>query len=241
MTSATNPSRTAVALRRTASATAIIASALLMGCVDDLTAAAISDPATHHPIAYSAAPETLIVEIVPAGPGLTPNQTADVWRFVQRFKAESTGSLRVEIPGKGRPWGALGKSVQQVEEIINRSGIDPRAAAYVHTGGKGAHAGALILTYDRTIAVPPDCGDWSDDLGENRERLPYNNFGCATQRNLALTVNNGRDLQIPQEETARSSERRASTWSDYVGAKGSSGDVSASTGAAGAAGAATGK
>lgn len=198
-----------------------IAGAGVSGCVDDYTAAAIHNPVTHHPIAYAASPETLIVEVPPGAPGLSQNQHADVWRFVERYKRESSGNLMVEAPKSAGGHIAMSRSLRQIEEIVQDAGIDPRAVQIMRLGGKTSHAGALALSYDRTVAVPPDCGDWSHDLGKNRERLPYNNFGCATQRNLALTVANSRDLQMPQEETPRSSERRSTTWSEYVGAKGS--------------------
>lgn len=195
--------------------------AALAGCVDDYTAAAISNPVTHHPIAYTASPETLVVEVPPGAPGLSQNQHADVWRFIERYKQESTGNLRVEAPRSAGGHIAMSRSLRQVEEIVQDAGIDPRAVQVMRLGGKTGNAGALALSYDRTVAVPPECGDWSHDLGKNRDRLPYNNFGCATQRNLALTVANSRDLQMPQEETPRSSERRSTTWSEYVGARGS--------------------
>ena len=66
------------------------------------------------------------------------------------------------------------------------------------------------------MAVPPPCDDWSRDVGRNEERIPYPNWGCATQRNLALTVDNARDLGQPQPEDPRSGERRSATWSAYV-------------------------
>lgn len=218
MTSASKNSRpveSRAAAPIVASLMALLASAGMTGCVDDFTAAAISNPATHHPIAFSSSPETLLVEIAPHRQGLSQNQAADVWRFVERFKAESTGGIRIELPGSARS--SVTKSLVQIEEIIHNAGVDPRAVEIVRLGGKTGHAGAIAISYDRTIAVPPDCGDWSDDLGKNRERLPYNNFGCATQRNLALTVNNGRDLQGPQQEAPRSSERRSAQWSEYIG------------------------
>lgn len=67
----------------------------------------------------------------------------------------------------------------------------------------------------------------------DRERLPYENFGCASQRNLALTVANARDLQVPQEETPRSSEVRSASWSKYVGGSKGAGGSGASGGDAG--------
>ena len=73
------------------------------------------------------------------------------------------------------------------------------------------------------MAVPPPCDQWTEDVGRNEARIPYPNWGCATQRNLALMVDNARDLQQPQEEDPRSSERRSVTWSAYVGSGSSSG------------------
>ena len=72
------------------------------------------------------------------------------------------------------------------------------------------------------MAVPPPCDDWTRDVGRNEERIPYPNWGCATQRNLALTVDNARDLGQPQPEEPRSGEKRSADWSAYVGSNGPS-------------------
>jgi pilus assembly protein CpaD len=64
--------------------------------------------------------------------------------------------------------------------------------------------------------VPPECGDWHRDVGVERNRVPYPQWGCATQRNFAGMVANSRDLQRPQDEDPRSAERRSQTWSKYI-------------------------
>lgn len=202
------------------------------GCVDDQTAALLSNHQTHHPINYGARTETLFVEVGASSGGLSINQEADVYRFVERYKAESTGSLRIGAPKSAGGHFAVSQSMRQVEEIVRTAGIDPRAVHIARYAGLSKHGPALKLDYDKTVAEPPQCGDWSDDLGVNRDRLPYNNFGCASQRNLALTVANGRDLQGPQAETPRSSERRDAQWSQYISGKGSAA-ASSSDGASG--------
>ena len=53
----------------------------------------------------------------------------------------------------------------------------------------------IRLAYQRPVAVPPPCDHWTEDVGRNEERIPYPNWGCATQRNLAVMVDNARDLQ----------------------------------------------
>ena len=219
--------------RRLAALSAGVCAAALLsaGCVDDYTAAAINNPATHHPIGFGAEPETLFVEVGSSSRGLSANQEADVWRFIERYKAESSGSLRIAAPKSAGGHFAVSQSMRQVETLVNNAGIDPRAVLVTRYAGAGKHGPAVKIDYDRTVAIAPECGDWSDDLGYNRERLPYNNFGCATQRNLALTVANGRDLTAPQQETPRSSERRSATWSEYVGAAGGGSGSSSSAGA----------
>ena len=46
--------------------------------------------------------------------------------------------------------------------------------------------------------------------------LPYPNFGCATQRNLAVQVANPADLLTPRTMQPGSAERRDTVWDAYV-------------------------
>ncbi len=205
--------------------------------LDDETAVALSEPPLRHPIGYTPHVEALLVE-VPGGGGLSAGQEADVWRFVDRYKKEGTGPLRLSAPRSAGGYLAASRSVREVESILHEAGIDPDAVEVGRHGGGARVGSALKLAYERPVAIPPQCRNWSTDLGENRERLPYNDFGCATQRNLALTVANARDMQVPQEETPRSSERRSATWDDYKGSAGGGGGSAAPAAAPAAAGAA---
>jgi pilus assembly protein CpaD len=231
--------RGAARWRRTwiGTAAAAVAAVALSSCREharnDLETAAIaSDPAKHHPIAFSGRVEALYLEVAASGDGLSPNQEADVARFLHRYKAEGTGPLRIATPAGARGHLAVARTMRGVGQIVEEAGIPPEALATAR-GASTGHGLAVKLAYERAVAVPPACGAWPDDLGENRERLPYSDFGCASQRNLAVTVANARDLQHPQEETARSSERRSADWSKYVGGSASSeGGKNAPSGAA---------
>jgi pilus assembly protein CpaD len=205
--------------RALAGAGALLIAAALSGCnkLDDYTAADLGNPVKRHAIGFGAQSEALYVELAPSGGGLSNNQHADVFRFVDRYKKESNGSLRISAPGSAGGHLASAGTVRQVEEIVRDAGVDPAAVEIVRHKGSSRMGPAIKLAYDRPVAAPPNCGDWNTDLGENRERLPYNDFGCSTQRNLALNVANARDLQAPQDETPRSSERRSMSWRDYTG------------------------
>lgn len=208
------------------------------GCrrLEDYEAAELSNPEKRHAIGYSSVAETLYVEVGPGGAGLSPNQEADVYRFVERYKAESTGVLRLGSPRRAGAHLAVSNSARQVQSIVHGAGVAPSALEVVRYSGEPRMGPALQLSYDRPVAVAPQCADWGTDLGENRERLPFNNFGCATQRNMALTVANARDLQHPQAETPRSSEVRSTSWTKYTSGGATSAEKStAGTGAASAA------
>lgn len=204
--------------------TAILAATtLLSGCrdgltVDDLTAAELNDPQKRHPIGFTTRGEALFVEMGGKGEGLSANQRADVVRFVNGYKGESRGRLRVAAPGSVRGHLAVSRSVREVIDVVREAGVPERYVDIVRRSSyaEDGFGPAIELSYEREVAVAPVCGQWPENMVDNRERIPYENFGCATQRNLAITVANGRDLQGPQAETPRSSERRSVTWTKYV-------------------------
>lgn len=228
-------------------AAVVLAALLLAGCLDRTrldgpTAAALADPSKRHPINYAAHSEALYVEVPDAEAGLSGNQATDVVRFLDRYKSEAQGPLRVAAPSSARGHMSVSRSLRQIEDIIDHAGIPIEALERQRGRERGEHGPSVKLSYERPVAMPPACGSWPDDLGRvDRDKLPYENFGCATQRNLALTVANARDLQVAQEETPRSSERRSAVWTKYVGSASSGTAAASGTTAAPAAAAATTK
>ncbi|MCH9806796.1 MAG: CpaD family pilus assembly protein [Alphaproteobacteria bacterium] len=206
---------------------AIAASLLLAlgtaGCrdrlgLDDFTAAELNNPEKRHPIEFNRQTEALFVELGGKGDGLSHRQQADVYRFVKRYRSEANGPITVSSPRSAGGHMAASHSLRDVMDTIHGFGIPERNVRISrHSDYAGGHLGAAIkIAYRRPVAVAPQCGQWPDDLGRDRERIHWENFGCSAQRNLALTVANSRDLQRPQAETPRSSERRHVTWKDYI-------------------------
>jgi pilus assembly protein CpaD len=50
------------------------------------------------------------------------------------------------------------------------------------------------LVLERHVVELPPCPDWSVESGTDYSNLPHSNFGCATQTNLGLMIDNPRDL-----------------------------------------------
>lgn len=205
-------------------AACLVAALGVSGCrehirLDDYTAAELNDPEKRHPIQYRPQTEALFVELGGKGEGLSQSQQADVYRFVKRYRAEAQGPLTVSAPRSAGGHLAASASLRDVMDTIRDFGISERGIRMSrHSDYDSGDLGASIkLAYRRPVAIAPQCGQWPENLGQDRERIHWENYGCSAQRNLALTVANSRDLQRPQDESPRSSERRDVTWKDYIG------------------------
>ena len=55
----------------------------------------------------------------------------------------------------------------------------------------------IRLSYRAMSAGTEPCGKWSGDLGDTTQNKHYENFGCASQNNLAAMVANPSDLLGP--------------------------------------------
>ncbi len=198
--------------------------------LDNASAVGLSDAEQRHPIGFTRRAENLDVEVPAGATGLSANQHVDVYRFLQRYKHEATGRLVITVPSAARDQAAIARSTQNIQAHVAAAGIDYRMRRSEGGEPRSEVAPSIRLSYQRPIAVPPDCNHWAEDVGRNEERIPYPNWGCATQRNIAVMVDNARDLRRPQAEDPRSSERRSVTWSAYVGntakSDGDSGDSS---------------
>ena len=187
-------------------------------------AVGLSNPEVRHPIGFVARDESLDVEVPAGARGLSPNQHVDVYRFLHRYQTRGDRAARHRRAGqRARPGGDRPARCRTSSAWSRRPASTTACERWTSHDVRAAGPPAIRLAYQRPLAVPPPCDQWTEDVGRNEARIPYPNWGCATQRNLALMVDNARDLQQPQEEDPRSSERRSVTWSAYVGNSGASG------------------
>jgi pilus assembly protein CpaD len=93
--------------------------------------------------------------------------------------------------------------VRELRLIAHRNGVGPERIRQVPRGGH-----VVTMSYDRIAALGPTCGAWGEDVSRNPHNLPYPNYGCATQRNLAAMAANPTDLMYPALETPRGSDTR---------------------------------
>ena len=123
-------------------------------------------------------------------------------RFLHQYKRTGGSKLMVSAP---RGHGGHGGAMHDVRHLIRAAGIAENAVVF------GAHESgdrSIRISYARIAAVTEPCGDWSENVDLNRENLPYKNFGCAVQSNMAVMIARPTDALYPATETARGAERR---------------------------------
>ena len=170
-----------------------------------------------HPIVVDRK-EVVLDIAVPAGSyGMTHAQKNDLAAFIRRFKQQDSGGiLVVRAPNGSRNEIAVMRALDDVRRVAASAGIAPKDAAFeTYYAGRVASA-PIRVSFMRHVAVGPECGEWPRNVGRDPKNMVYQNFGCATQRNLAAMVANPRDLVEPRGMTPRSSERRDTVWEKYV-------------------------
>lgn len=184
--------------------------------LSEYTAVALNDTTLRHPIGFDERREVLHVDIPPHAPGLSQNQVVDLHRFVARYKGEGVGRLSVSVSHQARGSAGATRALDDLGRILHAAEVRPAQVARQRHNDAHRSRSMLRLSFERPTAVAPECGHWHRDIGRERERVFYPEFGCATQRNLAGMVANARDLQRPQDEQPRSAERRSQTWTKYI-------------------------
>ncbi|CAN0391973.1 unnamed protein product, partial [Phaeothamnion confervicola] len=149
----------------------------------------LSDPTRRHPITVVAETATLDIDISPISKGADARTYVETTRFMRNYGNEGRGPITIAVPRNAA--GRASPRVQAVRLAAYRAGIPSTRLRVTHKSGALA---TITLTYDRIVAVGPTCGDWSAEVSRNPENLPYNNFGCASQRNLAAMASNPTDL-----------------------------------------------
>ena len=140
---------------------------------------------------------------------LTDGQADVVARFAQQALSKSASKIHVRRPSGG------GRSIAvaaDITRVLHDNGI--RESMIVHSTYKGKSTSPVLISYIRNYAVTQTCGAW-DDLTATYDNEPAENFGCATQNNLAAMVADPNDFETPRAMTGPDAWRRNNVFDDY--------------------------
>lgn len=204
----------------------LAAGAALGGCKhtdqEIVTGSVPSDYRQRHPIVVQEASRTTEIFVGQGRGGLTAAQRADIMGLAQAWLREGTGGIIIDMPIGTPNARTATDSLHEIRAILSAAGIPPRGIAVRNYRPTDPRLFATIrVNYPRIMADAGPCGVWPNDIGpsiknkgyfENRQ---YDNFGCATQRNLAAMIDNPSDLVQPRAETPPMTSRRNVAFDKY--------------------------
>lgn len=182
---------------------------------------AMVDARQRHPIVVSNEPANLDLRIAASSNGLSPGQRAQAIDFFRRYRGSGadTARLAIGVPSGGANDVAAVRALADLRAIVHDAGIsESEVSVRPYRAGRAANA-PITMSFARFVAEAPECGAWPDNLASDRRNLPYANFGCASQRNLAVQVANPADLLGPRTVAPAAAERRDTVYEKYVAGK----------------------
>jgi pilus assembly protein CpaD len=175
------------------------------------------DPTQRHPIMVSQQPSTTSLSVPRGSQGLSPGQRAQVASFLQRYRSTDAGNskLVIAVPSGSPNESAVVTAVADMRQMITDFGFPDNSVAIEPYHARRDANAPVRLSYLRYVAEAPECAQWPTNLADDRRNLPYPNFGCAQQHNLAAQIANPADLLGPRTMEPSDQERRAVVFDKY--------------------------
>ncbi len=214
--------------------------ALLAGCTSSaqptgaLATGGIPDDYRHnHPIAVEEMIESMDIPVGQDTARLTKAFRATVAGFGEKFATGGSSLIAVVAPsGSPNQVAAAGVAVE-IEDVLRRSGVDPRAIEYrVYRAGPEERNAPVRIAFNRIVAHTAPCGPWPDQASDTGQNRNYFALGCASQQNLAAMVASPLDLIYPRGLTPADAVRRATVLDHYRKGEPFSADLSREDGGA---------
>lgn len=201
-------------------ATASLLSACGTARPDRQTTSSIPDDyRTRHPITLAEVEHNLDVPISAGDYGLTTANRDLIKGFAQDYASLSKGTIRIAIPANAANSAAANGVRNQVRKVLVEAGISPARIVHSNYDAAASDASAPVkLSFVAVTAITDECGKWPSDLVTGPsviENKNYENFGCASQQNLAAQIANPADLVGPRGTSPIDAVNRATVINTY--------------------------
>jgi pilus assembly protein CpaD len=146
---------------------------------------------------------------------LSLDELVQLDQMVDDYVAHGQKPLLIVMPGNGLQYRNLASEIERraLHHSLAKSevlvGVDPEAAMNDE----------VTVSYLVHTATSPECGNWDEEPGNNELNTNSENFGCATQHNLALMVANPGDLVEPETFSTRDAQRTVAIIDAYRSGK----------------------
>lgn len=208
--------------RKAAVSFALLAALALSGCSamavsrHEIVGSVPDDYRTRHPIVLTDALAILDVPATNSVARLPADMRTNIAGFAQRFVASGAPGIAVAAPSGSANQAAARRVAAEVGQVLALSGVPVQMISYRSYAALPRDTEAPVrIAYSRVVARTDQCGQWPDQVADSSENRNYENFGCATQQNLAAIVANPLDLVSPRGSTPADAERRSNVLEKY--------------------------
>ncbi|WP_299475156.1 CpaD family pilus assembly protein [uncultured Roseibium sp.] len=170
-----------------------------------------------HPIVITEEPETLDLPIGQNTRNLHGPIEGTITAFAVDSRRNGNGAVEILVPSGGANEAAVHAVTGDIRHALQRGGLSRSKISTRTYAVQDPKAEAPIrLSYSAMQATAGPCGAWPRNLGGGiGENTEYENFGCATQSNLAAMVDNPSDLITPRASGPSDQARRAVVFENY--------------------------
>jgi len=176
----------------------------LLACAVALSACHIDDGATdpsaaldyhsRYPIVLAQSPTTL--DVFTADGKLDEQSLKTIRAFVERYREFGAGRITILSPSNRRG----GAATAAIRKVLYADGLRGEVAVGSYPNPNPTLVAPVRLVYQGiTAKVLAKCGNFPTDLAsgdslQEWHNLPYENYGCSTQKMLAAQIDDPRDL-----------------------------------------------
>lgn len=170
-----------------------------------------------YPIRVEPQVATLVVHVDVDALGIMRGDDARVHAFAEKWKSRGHGMLSASVPSGSASQKAAKAAMNQIIRLLAENGIAKGSLRISSFGGAGQDdAAPITLSFITDVASAADCGqDWSENMGFSPRNLPWPEFGCSTQHNLAAMVSDPTDFDGRRALDSADAMRRSTVLQKY--------------------------
>jgi pilus assembly protein CpaD len=176
------------------------------------------DYRTKHPITLAEVEHDLDIPVATNDRGMTPANRDVVRGFIQDYASLSTGTMQIAVPEGAPNSAATPAASREIQKLLTENGVARSKIVLTSYVPKDRNASAPVrMTFVAVTALTGECGQWPTDLFGPTviDNTNWENFGCASQQNLAAQIANPSDLVGPRGMSPIDAEERAQVISVY--------------------------
>ncbi|MDJ0613277.1 MAG: CpaD family pilus assembly lipoprotein [Rhizobiaceae bacterium] len=200
----------------------ILTALIVSGCgsysKDHFTVGSVpSDYRTKHPIVVAQNEDVADMIVTRDMKGMSLRQRNVALAMIGRYKRSGAKIMRIILPAGSHNEAAARRVGTDLVQLMKDERVPPShiQVSRYHASNHGDSATIRLSFVTVDAKVHSKCGQWHENLYDDRENRNYGNFGCATQNNLAEMIANPEDLVSPRGESEIDATRRDNVINDW--------------------------